>query len=70
MLLFLLPWLSLGRVRQSVIEDLHRSVRLLTREHEWRREADAVLAGAEQQQAALERGVDDGVALCVAPEFI
>ena len=45
------------------VQDLDRGVGLLLRQHEWRRQADGILPGAEDEQAALEALVDDAIAL-------
>src|SRR5262245_53905072 len=50
-------------LRQRLVEDADRRLGFVAREDERRREADGVLARAEDEQAAAERGVDDGVAL-------
>ena len=50
-------------LRQHLVEDLDRRVRLVPRQDQRGREANRILPGAEHQQPARERAGDDGVAL-------
>src|SRR6187431_1219049 len=56
-------WSSASDGRERLVEERHDRVRLIFREDEWRREANGVPAGAEDQHTALEHLLDDLVAL-------
>src|SRR5581483_10484271 len=58
-----LPGTGTFDLAQRVVQDLHRHVRLLARQHERRREPDRVLSRPEDQQSAPECRLDDRVAL-------
>ena len=59
----------MAHVGERLIENREYAVRLRRREHQRRRQADGVPAGAEDQHAARERALDDGVALLHRPRL-